>query len=351
VSSVLKINGRKIGPGYPVYIIAEMSANHAQNYDKAVKIIQAAQKASADAIKLQTYTPDTLTIECDNKFFRIGKGSIWEKKNLYQLYQEAYTPWEWQPKLKKVADELGLDFFSTPFDDTAIEFLERIDVPAYKIASFELVDIPLIQHVAKTRKPMIISTGMASLAEIDESVQAAREAGAREISLLKCTSAYPALPEEMNLRTIPHMAEAFRLPVGLSDHSLAISVPVTAVALGACIIEKHFTMSRSDPGPDSAFSLEPHEFKTMVDAVRVAEKALGKVSYQVAKHEKASRAFRRSLFVVKGMKAGDEFTDQNIRSIRPGCGLHPRYLKEIIGHKASKNIKRGTPLNWEHLQV
>jgi len=344
---IINLGGNNIGMGCPVYIIAEMSANHSQSYEEAVKIIHAAKEAGADAIKLQTYTPDTMTIDCDNEYFRIGKGTIWEDRNLYDLYKEAYTPWEWQPELKKIANDLGMDLFSTPFDNTAVDFLEKMDVPAYKIASFELVDIPLIQRVARTGKPIIMSTGMATLAEIDEAVQAAREAGCKELALLKCTSAYPADPTEMNLRTIPHMAEAFNVPVGLSDHTLGIAVPVAAVALGACIVEKHFTLSRAVPGPDSAFSLEPHEFKEMVEAIRVAEKALGQINYAVTEKEAASRVFRRSLFVVKDMKAGDVFTEENVRSIRPGCGLHTKHLERIIQRRAAKSIKRGTPVTWD----
>jgi pseudaminic acid synthase len=341
-----KIGNRIIEENYPVYIIAELSANHNQDFDQAVQLIKAAKEAGADAIKLQTYTADTMTIDCDNKYFRIGKGTIWEGKNLYELYKEAYTPWDWQSKLKEIANDLGMDLFSTPFDETAVDFLEKMDVPAYKIASFELVDIPLIQYVAGTGKPIIISTGMATLAEIDEAVTAAREAGCKEIAILKCTSAYPADPAEMNLRTIPHLAETFGVPVGLSDHTLGFAVPVAAVVLGTCIIEKHFTLSRAIPGPDSAFSLEPHEFKAMVDAIRTAEKALGKVSYAVSEHEAASRVFRRSLFIVKDMNAGETFTTENVRSIRPGYGLHTRFKKDVIGRKASQQISRGAPLKW-----
>jgi pseudaminic acid synthase len=346
----IRIGEKIIGGNGPVFVIAELSANHNQDFDQAVQLIKAAKEAGADAIKLQTYTPDTITIDCDNEYFRIGKGTIWEGKNLYELYKEAYTPWEWQSKLKKVANDLGMDLFSTPFDHTAVDFLEKMDVPAYKIASFELVDIPLIQRVAKTGKPMIMSTGMASLAEIDEAVTAAREAGCKEIALLKCTSAYPADPADMNLRTIPHMAEAFDVPVGLSDHTLGIVVPVAAVALGACIVEKHFTLTRGIPGPDASFSLEPHEFKTMVDTIRTTEKALGKVSYEVTEHEAASRIFRRSLFVVQDMKAGDTFTEDNIRSIRPGYGLHPRYLNKVLKKLAAKDIKKGEPLDWSFIK-
>ena len=339
------IRDRKIGDNQPVYIIAEMSANHNQDFDQAVKIIKAAKEASADAVKLQTYTPDTITMNCSNKYFRI-KGTIWEGKNLYELYGEAYTPWEWQPKLKKIANNLGMDLFSTPFDHTAVNFLEKMDVPIYKVASFELVDIPLLRKIAQTGKPIIMSTGMATLAEIDEAVSAIREAGGKQLALLKCTSAYPAPPDEMNLRTISHLAEAFGVPTGLSDHTLGIAVPVAAVALGACIIEKHFILSRQDPGPDSAFSLEPHEFKEMVDAIRTVEKAIGRVNYEVTEKEKASRVFRRSLFAVKNIKKGEKFTEENIRSIRPGDGLAPKYIEEILGEKATSDIEKGTPLGW-----
>jgi pseudaminic acid synthase len=342
----IEITGRCIGIKNKVYIIAELSANHNQDFEQAVQLIKAAKEAGADAIKLQTYTPDTITIDCDNEYFHIGKGTIWEGKNLYELYKEAYTPWEWQPKLKIIAYDLGMDLFSTPFDPTAVDFLEEMGVPAYKVASCELVDIPLIQYIAKTGKPIIMSTGMATLAEIDEAMTATREAGCKEIALLKCTSAYPADPAEMNLRTIPHMAEAFGAPVGLSDHTLGIAVSVAAVALGACIVEKHLTLSRNIPGPDSSFSLEPHEFKAMVDAIRTAEKTLGKVNYEVTEQEAASRVFRRSLFVVKNVKAGDVLTEENIRSIRPGYGLHTRHLRQVLGKKASRNIKRGEPLDW-----
>lgn len=343
----IHINGRSIGPTHPTYIIAEMSANHNQQFDEAVKIIAAAKEAGADAVKLQTYTPDTITIDSDKPPFQIGKGTIWEGKNLYKLYGEAFTPWEWQPKLFEAAADLGLDCFSSPFDETAVSFLETLNPPAYKIASFENVDLPLIRRIAQTGKPIIMSTGMATLAEIDEAVQTARTAGATDLALLKCTSAYPAPAEEMNLRTIPHMAEAFQVPVGLSDHTLGITVPVTAVALGACIIEKHFTLSRAVPGPDSAFSLEPEEFRAMVTAVRTAEKALGQVSYTITPREESSRVFRRSLFVVQDMKAGEPFTAENVRSIRPGYGLHTRYLGQIIGRFATQDIECGTPLAWE----
>jgi len=347
MDQIIQIGKKRIGPGLPVYIIAEMSANHIQDFDQAVRILHAAKEVGADAVKLQTYTPDTITINSDAEEFRIRGGTLWDGKTLYDLYREAYMPWEWQPKLKKIADEIGIDLFSSAFDPTSVDFLENeVGVPAYKVASFEIVDIPLIEKIARTGKPLIISTGMATLAEIEEAVQAARRAGATQIALLKCTSAYPAPPEEMNLRTIPHMAEAFDVPVGLSDHTMGIAVPVAAVALGACIVEKHFTLSREIPGPDSGFSLEPEEFREMVNAIRIAEKALGKVHYKVGEREAKSRIFRRSLFVVKDIKEGEVFTEEHVRSIRPGYGLPPKFLKDVLGRRAACDIKRGTPLDW-----
>jgi pseudaminic acid synthase len=340
------INKRIIGAGAPAYIIAEMSANHNQDFKSAVALVHAAKEAGADAIKLQTYTPDTITIPCSSEYFQIGKGTIWQGKNLHGLYGEAYTPWDWQPKLKQTANDLGLDCFSTPFDFTAVDFLEKMDVPAHKIASFEIVDLALIRRVASTGKPVIMSTGMASLAEIDEAVRAFRTAGGTQLALLKCTSAYPSPAADMNLRTICHLSESFHVPAGLSDHTLGISVPIAAVALGACILEKHFTLSRATPGPDSAFSLEPAEFKAMVDAVRTTEQALGTVSYDLLENEKASRVFRRSLFVVADMIPGEVFSDKNVRSIRPGHGLPPKYLDVVLGRKAAVSITRGTPLDW-----
>jgi pseudaminic acid synthase len=345
----MKIGNRQIGPGHPTYVVAEMSANHNQDFGQAVAIVEAAKDAGADAVKLQTYTPDTLTIDCNNQYFQIGKGTIWEGKNLYKLYGEAYTPWDWQPKLKQIANDLGLDCFSTPFDASAVSFLEAMDVPAHKIASFELVDIPLLKRVAETGKPIIMSTGMGTLEEIELAVRTIREAGNSHLALLKCTSAYPALPDEMNLRTIPDLAARFDVPVGLSDHTLGIAVPVAAVTLGACIVEKHFTLSRSTPGPDSAFSLEPQEFQQMVEAIRAAEKSLGGPNYELTKGEVATRVFRRSLFVVEDMKAGDSFTERNVRSIRPGYGLPPKHLPEVFSRKAAHDIARGTPLAWKHV--
>jgi N-acetylneuraminate synthase len=342
----IRIGQRLVGPGHPVYVIAEVSANHHQKFDEAVKIIHAAKAAGCDAIKLQTYTADTITIACDREPFRVGGGTLWDGRLLHDLYAEAYTPWEWQPKLKQVANDLGLDLFSTPFDDTAVDFLEEMKVPAHKVASFEIVDIPLIRKVARTGKPLILSTGMATLEEIEEAVQSAREAGATQIALLKCSSAYPAAPEGMNLRAIPELARRYSVPAGLSDHSMGIAVPVAAVALGACIIEKHITLSRSEPGPDSAFSLEPYEFKAMVDAVRVAEKALGQLQFGPSEREASSLKFRRSLFVVEDLKEGQPFTRKNVRSIRPADGLHPRHLDEVVGRRATCDIERGTPLRW-----
>ena len=343
----MRIGNRSIGLGQQTYVVAELSANHNHNFDQAVRIIQASRQAGADAVKLQTYTPDTITIASDREEFRIAGGTIWDGRTLYDLYGEAYTPWEWQPRLKKVAEDLGMDLFSSAFDSTAVDFLEEMGVPAHKVASFELVDIPLIQQMARTGKPLIISTGMATVEEIEEALLSARAAGATQIALLKCTSAYPAPAEEMNLRTIPEMARRFGVPVGLSDHTMGIAVPVAAVALGACIIEKHLTLSRSTPGPDSAFSLEPQEFRAMVDAVRTAEKALGEVHFGLSEKEKASRAFRRSLFVVEDVKPGEAFNTLNVRCIRPGHGLHPRHLTEVLGKRAARGIKRGTPLSWE----
>ncbi len=351
VTSAIRIQGHTIGAGCPVYMVAEISANHHGSFEQAAQIIHAAKEAGADAVKLQTYTADTITITGDRQEFRIAGGTIWDGRTLHDLYAEAYTPWEWQPRLKDIANELGMDLFSSPFDSTAIDFLEKINVPAYKLASFELVDIPLIHKTARTGKPLIISTGMATLEEIEEAVRAARQAGAEQIALLKCTSAYPAPAEEMNLRTIPQLAQRFDVPVGLSDHTKGIAVPVAAVALGACIIEKHLTLSRSMPGPDSAFSLEPAEFKAMVDAVRTAEKALGEVRFGSGEKESSGRIFRRSLYVVREMKSGEVFTAENVRSIRPGLGLHTRHLPEILGRRAACDIARATPLSWEMVQT
>jgi pseudaminic acid synthase len=344
--SEIVVNGRRIGAGRPMYVVAEMSANHHQDFDQALRILEEAKAAGADAVKLQTYTPDTLTIDCENEHFRIGPGTLWEGRFLHELYGEACMPWEWHAPLQERARELGLDLFSTPYDATAVEYLEGLDMPAVKIASFEIVDLPLIRRAARSGKPLILSTGMATLDEIGEAIAAARGAGASEIALLKCTSAYPSPPEEVHLRTIPHLAATFGLPVGLSDHTLGTAVPVASVALGCALLEKHFTLSRRRPGPDSAFSLEPEEFREMVAMIRTAEAALGRVHYGVEEREAASRVFRRSLFVVADMRAGEEFTPTNLRSIRPGAGLPPKHLEAILGRRAATDIARGTPLSW-----
>jgi pseudaminic acid synthase len=346
----ISINGRTIGGGHPVYVIAEISANHNRDFDQAVQIIHAAKNAGADAVKLQTYTADTMTIRSDREYFRVGGGTLWDGKTLHELYSEAYTPWEWQPKLSEIANSLELDLFSSPFDETAVDFLEQLGVPAFKVASFELVDIPLIQKIARTGKPIILSTGMATAEEIEEALRTARIAGATQIALLKCTSAYPASVTEMNLRTIPEMIRRFDVPVGLSDHSMDVSVPVAAVALGACMIEKHLTLTRSQAGPDSAFSLEPSEFKAMVNAVRSVESAIGRVSFGAGEAEKSSLAFRRSLFVIEDIKRGEQLTPRNVRSIRPGHGLHTRHMKDVIGRSALCDIERGTPLSWDLIE-
>ena len=348
MESTIHIRNSKIGANNPVYLIAELSANHNQDFSLAVKLIHLAKEAGANAIKIQTYTPDTMTIDSNKKYFQI-KGTYWAGKSLYQLYKEAHTPWEWQPKLKHIAEKAGLDFFSTAFDLSSVDFLESIGISAYKLASFEIIDMPLIKKIASTGKPAIFSTGMASLSEIDEAVDTFFSANGKELALLKCTSAYPSNPEEMNLLTIPHMMQTFKLPVGLSDHSLNPAVPAVAVTMGACIIEKHFTLSRSLPGPDSAFSLEPHEFKQMVESVRTAKQALGKICYDPSDRELESRRYRRSLFAVKDIRRGEVLSDQNIRCIRPGFGLHPRYKDQIVGTIAKFDIPTGTPITWNSL--
>lgn len=343
----MEIAGRRIGPGEPAYIVAELSANHGQQLDQAIELIEAAATAGADAVKLQTYTPDTITLDCDNPYFQIRSGTVWDGRTLRDLYAEAYTPWEWHEQLQREAHQRGLELFSSPFDDSAVDFLERLDVPAYKIASFELVDLGLIARVAATGKPIIMSTGMATLPEIAEAVVSARRAGATDLMLLKCTSAYPAPPEEANLRTMHNMAEIFGVPVGLSDHTLGIGVAVAAAALGAPLIEKHLTLSRGAPGPDSGFSLEPDELAEMVRQVHIAELALGNVSYEPTEREMGSRMLRRSLFAVAHIRAGEKLTHENVRSIRPGHGLHTRHLREILGRRATSEIARGTPLSWD----
>lgn len=342
------VNSRSIGSGQPTYMIAELSANHGGSLEHALNVIRAMKDSGADAVKLQTYRADTLTLKSNRKEFHVAQGSLWQGRTLYDLYEEAHTPWEWQPALFDLARSLGMDCFSTPFDRTAVDFLEELDPPAYKVASFELVDLPLIEYIASKQRPIIMSTGMGSLAEISDAVSVVKAAGV-PLALLKCTSAYPSPPESMHLQTIPHLSEVFDVPTGLSDHTLGISVPTAAVALGASIIEKHFTLSREERGPDSAFSLEPDEFKAMIDSVRIAEKALGSVNYELTEKEQASKVFRRSLFVVEDIKAGERFTDENIRSIRPGSGMAPRNIGRVLGRIAATDISRGTPLAEEHI--
>lgn len=340
------IGNFKIGEDEKTFIIAEMSANHMQDYDRAVEIIKKAAWAGADAIKLQTYTPDTITLECDNEYFQIKQGTIWDGTTLHKLYQTAYTPWEWQPKLKKVAEDLGLVFFSSPFDFTAVDFLEEMDVPAYKIASFEINDIPFIEYIASKGKPVIMSTGISRMGDIQEALDACRRIGNENVALLKCSSAYPTPVEEVNLKTIPNMKETFGVTVGLSDHTMGSVVAVGGVALGAKIVEKHMTLRRSDGGADGAFSMEPEEFKEMVDNIRIIEKAVGKVTYDLTEKQANEREHSRSLFVVEDIKAGEIFTENNLKSIRPGFGIQTKYIKDILGKQAKNDIKRGTPMDW-----
>ena len=346
----IKIENFEIGDNCPTFIIAEMSANHLQDFDVAVKTIKAMKEAGADAIKFQTYTPDTITIDCDNEYFQIKQGTIWDGQVLYNLYETAYTPWDWQPELKKIAEEMGLIVFSSPFDKTSVDFLEEIDVPAYKIASFEITDIPLIEYVASKGKPIIISTGIASMEDIDLAIQTCLDAGNDQIALLKCTSSYPSPLDEINLNTIPDMIERFDCVIGLSDHTLGGEVSTAAVALGANIIEKHFILDRNMGGPDSEFSMEPDEFKQMVDSIRNVEKALGSVSYELSDKMKSNREFSRSLFVVCDMKENEVITEDNVRSIRPGFGLHTKYLKDILGKKVNQDLKKGTPFDLSFIE-
>ncbi len=346
MSSVININGRMVGEGHPAYIIAEMSANHAGSIDRALELVHVAKEAGADCVKIQTYTPDTLTIDCGNEYFQIGKG-IWEGENLYSLYQKAYTPWEWQERLRDEAAEAGIDFLSTPFDSTSVDFLEKLGVSFYKIASFELVDIPLLEYIAARNKPIVMSTGMGTLEEITEAVSAIYSTGNRQLALMKCSSAYPAKREEMNLGTIRDLRARFDIPVGLSDHSMGAYSAVTAVAMGASIIEKHFCISRAIENPDSSFSMEPDEFRDMVDQVREVERAIGTVTYGVSQQEESNACFRRSLFVVKDIAAGERLTPENIRSIRPAYGLKPKYYKDVLGRTAKCDLKRGTPLTFD----
>lgn len=345
-----KIGNRTIGDNQPVFIVAELSGNHRHNFDIAVKSIESMKECGVDAVKLQTYMPDTMTIDSENECFKIKQGTLWDGKSLYQLYQEAYMPWEWQPKLKDIAESLGLIFFSTPFDKTAVDFLEKLGVEAYKVASFEMTDTSLIEYIAIKQKPVIMSTGIAAYSDIEDAVNACRKVNNAQIALLKCTSAYPASLEEMNLRTIPDLAKRFDVVNGLSDHSLGITACVVSVALDARIIEKHFILDKNLGGPDAAFSLCPQEFKTMVQAVREAERSVGQITYELSEKTKKNRMFSRSLFAVKDIQRGELFTEDNVRSIRPANGLAPKYLNRIMGKKANRDIKRGSPLAWDLIE-
>ena len=346
----MKIGSFLIGKNHPPFVIAEMSGNHNQSLGRALEIVEAAAKTGSHALKIQTYTADTMTLDVkDGDFFISDEKSLWKGRSLYDLYQEAHTPWEWHEPIMRRAKELGLICFSTPFDDTSVDFLESLDVPAYKIASFENADIPLIRKVAITGKPMIISTGMATLAELDETVRTIREMGSEQFILLKCTSTYPAKPDNSNILTIPHMRDLFQCEVGLSDHTMGVGVSVAAVAQGATVIEKHFTLSRADGGVDSAFSLEPEEMTQLVVETKRAWQSLGRVQYGPTEAEKASMKFRRSLYIAEDMKAGDVLTPKNLRSVRPGMGLPPKYYDQLLGKKINKDMARGTALKWDLL--
>ena len=345
----MKIENKEIGPNQPTFIIAELSANHMNDFDIAVKTIEAMKEAGADAIKFQTYTPDTITIDCDNEYFQIKQGTIWDGQVLYDLYEDAFMPWDWQPKLKKIAEDLGLIVFSSPFDKTSVDFLEEMDVPAYKIASYEITDIPLIEYVASKGKPIIISTGIASLEDIEFAIKTCLDAGNDQIAILKCTSSYPSPFDEINLNVIPALEEKFNVVVGLSDHTMGSEVAIAGVVLGAKIVEKHFILDRNLGGPDSEFSMEPQEFKQMVDSIRNVEKALGNDNFELTEKMIINQDFSRSLFVVKDMKMGDVITEDNVRSIRPGFGLHPKYLNEILGKKVNTDLKRGIPFELKFI--
>ena len=346
----IEIAGRKIGEGHPAFIIAEMSANHNMDYGRAVEIIHQAKEAGADAVKIQTYTADTITIDSDRSWFQITQGTLWDGTTLHKLYEKAYTPWEWQPKLKEVAESLGMECFSSPFDAAAIDFMRDCDMPAYKIASYEINDIPLIRRAAGMHRPIILATGVARAEDIERALQVCREEGNEEVMLLKCVSAYPTPYEEINLKMIPTLADTYDCLTGLSDHSMGSTVPVAAAALGMKMVEKHLTLRRADGGPDGAFSMEPEEFKEMVDHIRIVEKALGQAEYRLTEKQEKERSGSRSLFVVKEIKAGEKLTPDNVRSIRPHHGLHTMYYEEILGKTAACDIAPGTPLAWEMLR-
>lgn len=340
------IGGHRIAADAPTFIIAEMSANHLQDYDRALRILHAAKEAGADCIKLQTYTADTITIDSDAEPFQNREGTLWDGTTLHQLYREAFTPWEWQPKLMEEAKKLGLVCFSSPFDFTAVDFMEEMNMPAYKIASYEINDIPLIRKIAKLHKPIIFATGIASLTDIERALAVCKEEGNEDVILLKCVSGYPTPYEDVNLRVIPTLERTFDCIMGLSDHTMGSAVATGAIALGAKVVEKHLTLSRADGGPDGAFSMEPAEFKEMVNNIRILEKALGSCAYQLTTLQQLERKDSRSLFVVKDMEEGEAFTPENVRSIRPGCGLHTMYYEEILGKEARQAIRKGTPLAW-----
>lgn len=346
----ISIGKRWVGENEPVFIIAEMSANHNMDFERAKKIIKGVKDAGADAVKLQTYTADTITIDCDNDYFQITQGTLWDGTTLYKLYQKAYTPWEWQADLKAYAESLGLVCFSSPFDFSAVDFLESIDVPAYKIASFEITDIPLIRKIARLQKPILISTGIAYLKDIELALQVCKEEGNNKIILLKCTSTYPSPYQDMNIETVTALKNTFDCIVGLSDHSMGYTVPITAVAKGAKVIEKHVTLHRSDGGADAGFSMEMDEFKQMCEQIRIAEEALGTVSFDLTDAQKKEREHSRSLFVVCDIKKGERFSTENVRSIRPGFGMHTKYWDEVIGKKARCDIKKGTPMEWKYME-
>lgn len=345
--NTFQINAKQIGEGNKTYIIAELSANHNQIYDNAIKLIDAAHYAGADAIKLQTYRADTITIDCDKDDFQIKGGTLWDGQTLYELYEKAYTPWEWHKDLKEYANKLGMDLFSSPFDVTSVDYLEKLDMPAYKIASCEITDQILIKKIAQTGKPVIISSGNASIDELQEAVDVLRNNGCTQICMLKCTAAYPAKKEDANLITINDMIKRFNVVGGLSDHTLGIEVPTLSVAMGASVIEKHFTLSRDSGSPDDAFSLTPDEFKQMVESVRMTESIMGNVTYGGVKSEKETKKHRRSLFVVKDMKKGDKFTENNLKSIRPGNGIHTKHYWDILGKECNQDIEFGTPMKFE----
>lgn len=341
---------RQIGPGYPTFIIAEMSGNHNHDYKRAEAIVDAAAEAGADALKMQTYTADSLTIDCKKEHFQVKVNDAWSGQTLYSLYEQAHTPWDWQPKLKRYAESKGLTVFSSPFDEKAVDFLEKMDVQLYKVASFESGDLELLKKIGSTGKPVIMSRGMTSIEALDLAIKTLKEAGAPQVAVLHCISSYPATPEQMNLSTIADVKERFDVVSGLSDHTLGITMPIMSIALGASIVEKHFTLKREDGGPDSSFSLEPEELKELVKDIREAEKAIGVPTYSVGEKESENLVFRRSIFVIKDMKKGEELTRENVRVIRPGYGMEPKYLSDVLGKRVKKDMERGDPLMIEDVE-